>query len=196
MAGSPVCPMILWFYNLFFLVSNRLYEGYSFSSIGKTVAVLDNYRGAQRWHICFNFVMLRMISFGIDYHWACSSQSSTVDWEKHNKSCEACQSGGDCYLKRQEKSLAMRSYSTEFYLSYLFYPPLYIAGPVISFNAFASQLELPQTNYSKLQIFLYGLRWIGCFILMELLTHFFHFNSLAVRLAKRTIQCLIDFAMI
>ncbi|KAI5063101.1 hypothetical protein GOP47_0021648 [Adiantum capillus-veneris] len=180
MAGSSCLPPILWLYNMVFLVSNRVYEGYSFSQIGNKFAFLDSHRGVQRWHISFNFVMLRMVSFGLDYHWACISRASTVDWEKHSKSCDICQSGAECYLKRQEKFLTLSSYSPEAYLSYLFFPPLYIAGPMISFNAFASQLEYPQTSFNKRDISLYGLRWIGCLLLMELLTHLFYFNSLAV----------------
>ncbi|CBI41053.3 unnamed protein product, partial [Vitis vinifera] len=60
----------LWTFNLFFLIYNRIHEGYSFSTFGQHWAYLDNFRGAFRWHICFNFVILRMISFGYDFHWA------------------------------------------------------------------------------------------------------------------------------
>ncbi|MCO5557498.1 hypothetical protein L7F22_011063 [Adiantum nelumboides] len=180
MAGNPAFPALVWMYNLVFLVSNRVYEGYSFSYLGEELAFLDNHRGAQRWHISFNFVMLRMVSFGLDYHWACISRLSTIDWEKHSKSCDVCQLGSDCYLKRQEKSLSLSEYSMEFYVSYLFYPPLYIAGPIISFNAFASQLELSQASHSKVDVVLYGLRWISCLAFMELLTHYCYFNSLAI----------------
>ncbi|KAG7022343.1 SPAC24H6.01c [Cucurbita argyrosperma subsp. argyrosperma] len=61
---------LLWTFNLFFLLSNRVFEGYSFSAIGLRWSYMDNFRGTFRWHICFNFVVLRMISFGYDYHWA------------------------------------------------------------------------------------------------------------------------------
>jgi D-alanyl-lipoteichoic acid acyltransferase DltB (MBOAT superfamily) len=30
------------------------------------------------------------------------------------------------------------------YLAYVLYPPLYIAGPVLTFNGFASQLKRPR----------------------------------------------------
>ncbi|KAH9609429.1 hypothetical protein KSS87_023825 [Heliosperma pusillum] len=118
-------------------------------------AYLDGFRGTFRWHICFNFgldgqrlsksvfhsksilesfislhrallsflicflsVTLRMISFGYDYHW--SQQVSHFDQE--------------------ERSLKGDSFSYCIYLGYLMYAPLYIAGPIISFNAFVSQV--------------------------------------------------------
>lgn len=41
----------------------------------------------------------------------------------------------------QERSLQDDKFSITTYLCYLFYAPLYIAGPIISFNAFASQVH-------------------------------------------------------
>eukprot|EP00249_Psilotum_nudum_P010949 c22868_g1_i1 orf=188-1798(+) len=180
LAGSPLLPIILWLYNLVLLISNRVYEGYLFSSFGESVAFLDNYRGVLRWHIGFNFVMLRMVSFGIDYHWTILSHTSAIDWEKHNQTCNFCHNGISCYLSRQEKFLAVRDYSFDVYLCYLMYPPLYIAGPIISFNAFASQFDSPQKCYDRLAISCYGFRWLACLGLMEVLTHMCYYNSFAV----------------
>ncbi|KAH9733768.1 MBOAT (Membrane bound O-acyl transferase) family protein [Citrus sinensis] len=67
-----------------------------------------------------------MISFGYDYHWA--QQGSHFDHEERNIS---------------------ENYTFAMYLCYLVYAPLYISGPIISFNAFASQLEVPQNNYLR-----------------------------------------------
>lgn len=41
-------------------------------------------------------------------------------------------------------------------------------------------LEVPQKNYSFAQISWYGLRWILSFLLMEGMTHFFHYNAFVV----------------
>lgn len=172
-----IFPIIIWAYNIVVLVCNRLYSGYSFSSFGQNFAFLDNYRGTFRWHICFNFVMLRMLSFGLDYHWAHGSPK--LDWKKHIQNCELCSYGKSCYHARQERSLPLESYSFEKYLCYLIYAPLYIAGPIISFNAFSSQLDSPQQSQSKLRIVWYGVRWILCLCLIELMTHFCYYNSLA-----------------
>ncbi|XP_050223423.1 membrane-bound O-acyltransferase gup1 isoform X2 [Mercurialis annua] len=169
---------LLWIFNIFFLLCNRVYEGYSFSSFGQRWVYLDNFRGTFRWHICFNFVILRMISFGYDYRWAL--QDSQFDQKKHFQRCYVCKSGKTCYQFLQERSAPNSSFSFSVYLSYLIYAPLYIAGPITSFNAYASQLEMPQKNYTVRDVSWYGLRWIFSFFLMELLTHLFHFNAFAI----------------
>ncbi|XP_030956962.1 putative membrane-bound O-acyltransferase C24H6.01c isoform X2 [Quercus lobata] len=170
--------LVLWSFNIFFLICNRVYEGYSFSIIGQQWAYLDNFRGTFRWHICFNFVVLRMISFGYDYHWA--DQDSRFDQEKHVQRCHICQSGKTCYQLLQERSVQGDKYSLSIYICYLVYAPLYLAGPIISFNAFASQLDVPQNNYSVRDATWYGLRWVFSLLLMELMTHLFHYNAFAI----------------
>lgn len=170
--------LVLWSFNIFFLICNRVYEGYSFSIIGQQWAYLDNFRGTFRWHICFNFVVLRMISFGYDYHWA--DQDSRFDQEKHVQRCHICKSGKTCYQLLQERSVQDDKYSLSIYICYLVYAPLYLAGPIISFNAFASQLDVPQNNYSVRDVTWYGLRWVFSLLLMELMTHLFHYNAFAI----------------
>ncbi|KMZ65078.1 putative Glycerol uptake protein [Zostera marina] len=176
-ANSKYFSSALWIFNLSILLCNRIFEGYLFSSIGKNLSFLDNYRGTFRWHICFNFVVLRMISFGYDYHWSCNI--SHFDQEKHTQRCSICSSGKTCYLLLQERELYFDGYSFMTYLCYLIYAPLYISGPIISFNAFASQLHVPQKNHSPSQVLLYGFKWIACLILMEVMTHFFYYNAFA-----------------
>ncbi|KAL9429768.1 hypothetical protein AB3S75_031569 [Citrus x aurantiifolia] len=170
-------PFLLWIFNIFFLIFNRVYEGYSFSIFGQHWAYLDNFRGTFRWHICFNFVILRMISFGYDYHWA--QQGSHFDHEKHVQRCHVCKSGKLCYQIQQERNIS-ENYTFAMYLCYLVYAPLYISGPIISFNAFASQLEVPQNNYLRRDVLWYGLRWIFSLLLMELMTHIFYYNAFAI----------------
>nr|AZM65207.1 diacylglycerol acyltransferase 8 [Vitellaria paradoxa] len=151
-------PFVLWVFNISILVCNRVYEGYRFSSIGQHWAYLDDFRGTFRWHICFNFVTLRMISFGYDYHWArCNSR-----------------------FDQKERNIQNGNFSFSIYLCYLVYAPLYIAGPILSFNAFASQLETPQKNFSLRAVAWYGLRWLFSLFLMELMTHLFYYNAFAV----------------
>ncbi|KAJ6359543.1 hypothetical protein OIU77_003701 [Salix suchowensis] len=169
---------VLWLFNIFFLLCNRVYEGYSFSIFGQQLAYLDNYRGTFRWHICFNFVILRMISFGYDYNWA--HQDPLFDQQKHIQRCHTCKSGKTCYRLLQERSVQKEKFSFSIYIAYLVYAPVYIAGPIISFNAFVSQLDTPQNNYTVKDISWYGLRWLISFSLMELMTHLFRYNAFAI----------------
>ncbi|XP_059594053.1 membrane-bound O-acyltransferase gup1 isoform X2 [Vitis vinifera] len=141
-------------------------------------AYLDHFRGTFRWHICFNFVILRMISFGYDFHWA--HEDSHFDQKKHIQRCHICKAGKACYLHLQERSVQNDKFSFSIYLCYLVYAPLYIAGPIISFNAFASQLDMPQNNYSVRDVSWYGSRWLFSLFLMELMTHLFYYNAFAI----------------
>ncbi|XP_022567973.2 membrane-bound O-acyltransferase gup1-like isoform X1 [Brassica napus] len=178
-ARKKFFPFMLWAFNLFFLLCNRIYEGYSFSIFGPQFEYLDNFRGTFRWHICFNFVVLRMISFGYDYHWG--QLDSHFDLEKHVTRCSLCKLGKTCYVVRQEKDIASdSSCSFSLYLCYLVYAPLYLAGPIISFNAFASQLDVPQNTHSVKDVARYGLRWLFSFLLMELMTQFFYYNAFVI----------------
>lgn len=177
-AHTKYFSILLWIFNISFLLCNRVYEGYSFSNLGQHLAYLDHFRGTFRWHICFNFVMLRMISFGYDYHWL--HRDSRFDHKKHIQRCDICKSGRTCYFFLQERGLQNDKFSFSIYLCYLVYAPLYIAGPISSFNVFASQLDMPQNNYSKREVAWYGLRWIFSFFLMELMTHSCHYNAFAV----------------
>ncbi|PIN08206.1 Acyltransferase [Handroanthus impetiginosus] len=170
--------LLLWIFNLSFLICNRIYEGYQFSSIGEHWATLDNFRGTFRWHICFNFVVLRMISFGYDYHWA--DQYNRFDQKKHIQRCDHCSSGKACYLLLQEQRVTNDKFSFPIYLCYLVYAPLYIAGPIITFNAFASQLDSPQKIYSFREVAWYGFRWVFSLFLMELMSHLFYYNAFAI----------------
>jgi len=119
-----------------------------------------------------------MISFGCDYCW--TIHSSHFDHKKHMQRCQVCYSGKTCYFALQERGLNVDRYTFLMYLCYLTYAPLYIAGPIVGYNAFAAQLEVPQKNYSFTQISWYGLRWILSFLLMEGMTHCFHYNSFVV----------------
>eukprot|EP00775_Hariotina_reticulata_P014162 gene14162-14303_t len=64
-----------------------------------------------------------------------------------------------------------KSYSFAAYLAYALYPPLYIAGPICTFNAFASQLQAPASSLTPATIFRYFLRASGCWLCMEVITH-------------------------
>jgi len=45
---------------------------------------------------------------------------------------------------RAATALLPGSYGAAAYLAYVLYPPLYVAGPVLTFNGFASQLLRPR----------------------------------------------------
>ncbi len=42
----------------------------------------------------------------------------------------------------QERPVPLFQYEVVMYLAYVLYAPLYLAGPIVSFNAFASQVSV------------------------------------------------------
>lgn len=85
---SRAGPIITWIANSLILFANERNEGYLFASLHPDLAPLvsgpfcvlhelichqDSFRGLYpRWHISFNITMLRLVSFNMDYYWACA----------------------------------------------------------------------------------------------------------------------------
>ncbi len=60
----------------------------------------------------------------------------------------------------------LSEYSFSNCMSYMLYGPLYIGGPIITYNAYMRYTTRPQ---EKENVFIYGIRFILCFALMEFL---------------------------
>lgn len=87
-------PGATWIFNLAVLFANELLHGYHYSSIfgfflPSTLSekgtparnfghTLDSYGGLiPRWDVLFNFTVLRLISFNLDYYWSLNSRASS-----------------------------------------------------------------------------------------------------------------------
>jgi protein-cysteine N-palmitoyltransferase HHAT len=82
-------PATTWIFNVGILFVNEFCHGYHYASIAKIVfsltssasnwgTSLDNYGGLiPRWEILFNFTILRLISFNIDYCWSLDRSRSS-----------------------------------------------------------------------------------------------------------------------
>lgn len=95
--------------------------------------------------------MLRLVSFNMDYHWAWNRQGVTGVDGSYHQHWDAVPhffyrgKAGEALSEKQRKALAhpLEMYSFINYLAYVLYPPLYIAGPIITFNDFMWQVRLP-----------------------------------------------------
>lgn len=96
-------PAATWIFNLGTLFANELCRGYSYENIlaaflpTPTVSekgelsrnfghTLDSYGGLMsRWEVLFNFTVLRLISFNLDYYWSLNSKVGSpleVRWRR------------------------------------------------------------------------------------------------------------------
>jgi D-alanyl-lipoteichoic acid acyltransferase DltB (MBOAT superfamily) len=165
-ASYRYCLLLVWAWHCALFLLVRVYEGLPFEMFGAKLAPLDHYRGMLRWHIHYNLVMLRMLSFACDYRWQLQQQPGRLALPPDTPA----QPDQDLRT-RSELWQDPKSYNFAAYLAYSLYPPLYIAGPISTFNAFASQLQAPASNLTATAVFRYFLRASGCWLCMEIITH-------------------------
>lgn len=70
-------------------------------------------------------------------------------------------------------------YSITWYVAYMLYPPLYIAGPTVTFNSFVASIRgqgVLLTGYEKAVVVA---RALFCFLVFEVFIHYFYIGSIA-----------------
>ena len=166
-AGRSYAQLTTWTFSI--LLLGLLEQGkWDWSWLG--LGWLNRWTGIyQGWHVTFNISILRMISFNLDRHWSLTDQAKLIS--KHQTNCKDCEEGRDCERLRLIQPASPDSYNWFAYISYILYLPLFMAGPILSFNNFMSQLykKTPQINFKY--IALYGLRLLGSILTLEVLLH-------------------------
>lgn len=133
--GSTWNPFCTWTFNLAILFLNEYYDGYRFQAMfGPSFGWLDEFEGFQaRWHILFNFAMLRLVSFNLDYFWACRSSEKKESY------------GHSEAMSDKERTVLPWNIETDYSyldcLTYVLYTPLLLCGPIITYNDFISQVS-------------------------------------------------------
>ncbi|KAL6307438.1 MBOAT, membrane-bound O-acyltransferase family-domain-containing protein [Sparassis latifolia] len=173
--ASKFGPLLTWIFNAAVLFANERNEGYRFASMHPSLEMLygspqDSIEGIYpRWHISFNITMLRLVSFNMDYYWACNSAGATDPGSTLSEK------------ERATVSHTLESYSYTNYIAYALYPPLYIAGPIMTFNDFMWQLCRP-TSLQLRSTLSYMCRLLACFFTLEFILHFMY--VIAIKDAK------------
>ncbi|KAG6810550.1 hypothetical protein H0H92_012628 [Tricholoma furcatifolium] len=171
--GHMAGPVLTWVFNGVMLFVNDRYNGYRFGEILSSLEVLDGYQGAyKRWYIVFNITMLRLVSFNLDYYWACNASKSSQE-PKHHRT-----------LTHTERMLSHppHMYSFSNYLAYVLYPPLYLAGPIMTFNDFLWQHRRP-TRVTIGDSARYAIRLLASLLTMEFILHFMYVVAIKDRKA-------------
>ena len=171
-AGSSILnPILSWIFGIGILFLNEHYHGYEFATIHPALASMDSYKGIMhRWEIHFNFTMLRMVSYSMDYYWMLNENHGD-----HQKIMDESTPDG---LRTDKERVKLSRYPSDYsflhYLAYIFYLPLFLAGPIITFNDFMSQIHVQVRALSWKRTALYGLRLLAALILMETMQHFIY----------------------
>ncbi|KAJ2906379.1 glycerol transporter, partial [Coemansia aciculifera] len=170
LGGWRWAPAVFWAYNMAVLFANEYYKGYEFAHMAASLAWLDEWRGVlRRWDITFNITMLRMMSFAMDYHWRVRQEN-----ELSVQQIDALVGDPKTEKDRVENSCFAQDYCFANYWTYLLYPPLYLTGPIVTFNNFMSQMRYPSPTISAKTTIIYGVRLLASTFLMELVLHTVH----------------------
>lgn len=188
-----VAQLALWVYCISTLFINEKYGKANYGHFWNALSFMDSFKGLiSRWDVFFNFTVLRMLSFNIDYLRRLESidQSSfeiTLSDRKAKTSEEEAstplndlsdfRNDASTYLNERQRldaPLPLMEYSFKNYIAYLFYTPLYIVGPIMTFNDFMYQTfhTLPSITFKRNLV--YGIRLIFCFLVMEFVLHYIY----------------------
>ena len=159
-----ISPALTWSIIIASLFIIEWYR-WEFASISSFLYFLDKFKGVyRRWNIIFNMSCLRIISFNLEHYW----------FLKNDQMMEKS--------KEEFESIDGNDFGFREYFWYVFFFPLYFAGPIIPYTKFKRQEKqaaaAPTTNY----IIAYGMRLLGSFLLLEVTLHVFH--PVAIKEAK------------
>ncbi|KAK0656623.1 MBOAT, membrane-bound O-acyltransferase family-domain-containing protein [Cercophora newfieldiana] len=188
-------PATTWVFNIGILLLNEIYQGYKFRNIalffsgpsakvenlvsGQSSLVqlgewLDSHGGLMsRWEVLFNITVLRLISFNLDYYWSVDHRSASPIEKKQLDPANLSD--------RDRVSIPAPASDFTFrnYVAYAVYAPLYLTGPILTFNDYMSQQRYRSPTISTPRTLRYGLRFIVIALTMELVLHFDYVSAIS-----------------
>lgn len=184
--------LLSWTYGISTLFINDKYRAFPFGNIVGFLAPLDNaYKGIiPRWDVFFNFTILRMLSYDMDFleRWsnrlqntqtvAANEAASRPDMKKRpsTPTLETIQESGTALILDERARMVaphhIQDYNFVNYVAYVAYTPLLIAGPIITFNDFLYQSRHTLPSINMTQIFSYAVKLTVSILTMELLLHY------------------------
>ena len=193
-------PAITWIFNLAVLFANELLHGYHYSDIfglflPSTLSekgaparnfghTLDSYGGLiPRWDVLFNFTVLRLISFNLDYYWSLNTRaSSPLEVRLLSLSHRLANNPKKKQLdpsnlsERDRVSIPAKPHDFTFrnYFAYTMYSPLYLAGPILTFNDYISQGRYRPHSITSKRTTMYAIRFIIVLLTMEIMIHYMY----------------------
>ncbi|KAJ5495846.1 Glycerol uptake protein 1 [Penicillium diatomitis] len=180
-------PAATWTFNICILFANELCRGYSLEVLATIISpgpdsssdkhtglvqwakALDNLGGIMpRWEVLFKVTILRLISFNMDHHW--SLQYPATNALEKKQLDPANLSDRDRVKIPPEAS----AFSFRNYIAYVLYSPLFLAGPIMTFNDYVSQQRYKAPSLTGTRTLLYGIRFLLTLLCMELILHYIY----------------------
>ncbi|KAL2270053.1 hypothetical protein VTJ83DRAFT_2237 [Remersonia thermophila] len=178
-------PVLTWTFNICTLFANELCQGYKFRNMalflgGGSPGLVElgewlDRRGGimSRWEILFNITVLRLISFNLDYYWSLDRRGSSPIEKKQLDPANLSE------RDRISIPASPQDYSFRNYVAYAIYAPLYLTGPIITFNDFISQQRYRPATLSTGRTVRYGVRFVLVLLAMELVLHYDYVGAIA-----------------
>lgn len=175
-------PAATWTFNIATLFANELCSGYHFERLATMLVssadsaplvlwarYLDSLGGIMpRWEVLFKVTILRQISFNMDYYWSLDYPASSPIEKKQTD--PAALSERDRVTIPAEPS----AFNGRNYVAYVLYSPLYLAGPILTFNDYISQQRFPPLSLTRSRVTLYAVRFFLTVLAMEFILHFIY----------------------
>jgi D-alanyl-lipoteichoic acid acyltransferase DltB (MBOAT superfamily) len=194
-------PAASWVFAVGTLFANEFSRGYSYATIfgmflpafvsekglpatnfGHT---LDSYGGLMsRWEVLFKFTILRLVSFNLDYYWSLNSRAgsplevcrSFPPHYGHANNNKKKQLDPSNLSERDRVTIPAKASDFSFrnYFAYTMYSPLYLAGPIVTFNDWISQQRYRPHSISTKRTTMYAIRFIVVLLTMEIMIHYMY----------------------
>ncbi|KAI2132908.1 inducible alternative oxidase 2 [Ophidiomyces ophidiicola] len=178
-------PASTWMFNIGILFANELLHGYKYASITSFVVSLlglgkesglvtwgewlDSWGGlVSRWEVLFNITVLRLISFNLDYYWSLDFRAGSPVEKKQLDPSNLSE------RDRIATPAKQAYFNVRNYLAYALYSPLYLAGPIVTFNDYVHQQQYRPPSVSRNRTLLYGIRFLLTLLCMELILHYIY----------------------
>lgn len=194
--------LLTWAFGISLLFINDRYAGIPFGAIFSWLSFLDGkFLGLiPRWDVFFNFTLLKIISFNMDFleKWAnranqpgtsqihskltppgsnsVSSGNSVLGTAPNSTGVSSLElSPTESPLDERARLVAphsLKDYNLVHYIAYVTYTPLFIAGPIITFNDYLYQSRHTLPSISLKNTIVYAIRFAFCLLSMEVIIHF------------------------
>ncbi|KAL1861752.1 hypothetical protein VTK73DRAFT_6966 [Phialemonium thermophilum] len=182
----PYVPWATWVFNIGTLFANELAEGYRFRDLAAWLssaspaadlasdpgalvrfgAWLDRHGGLMhRWEILFNITILRLISFNLDYYWS-------LEWRGSSPVEKQLDPAHLSERDRVKIPAPPADFHFRNYVAYAVYAPLYLTGPILTFNDYIAQLRYRPASIETDRTVRYAVRFALVLLAMEVILHY------------------------